>query len=488
MDLDDTSSHRDRSTERDNSGASSPVSQLNSMTNTPAKTTSTASSSSPPELMGSHNNSNSSGVASGSSASVASGDTPIGPRKRGRPKGSFRKGIKTATGTGTTPADREHRRAESSSSKRDNSDTSDFAEFLDTKKKTTTTTPTTPPSTTITAAPPQLMDNNSSSSSAASSRPIRNRTKPKDKDFVYDLSSLKGDFIYEDDAMDTALSESMMLSSAATTLSSFTDSDLASTSTTTASAAAAGTKYDLSSCELPVKIAKKRMSSANEPRHHPAVNGSVSDSVGDPPMTLTSASKRSVGRPKTTKHGGQEEKRKRDVRPNKINWDKNVLIPTRIIEHRHSVETTVAHLKGLEMRRNSIDIMIKGGGGGGNIHQLKENSRPGVVVASNSPLGMIGNIMERDGGGGARDRDAGDGEFMKDFSGGLIGESSPRRHFESATVVTSLDHHQHDMDHHVLLNGRSLGEILSMSTNGIVQQGGERGGGVAVATGGVMED
>lgn len=298
------------------------------------------------------------------------------------------------------------------------------------------------------------MDNNSSSSSAASSRPIRNRTKPKDKDFVYDLSSLKCDFIYEDDAMDTAMSESLLSAQAAenanssmTPLINFSGAELAPSSS-------------LSVTPLlpePVKIFKKRTSSA-EPRQ--ASNG-LMESMGDCVANGAGSTKRSVGRPKVNKSIPGEEK------SSKTKSSKNVTIPTRIIEHRHSVDNRpqksmvdgMDGKKDQEMRRNSIEIMIKGGG------VANVNSRH---VGGSGPLGMIENLMD--------DMMARavvtnttmvshpmmSSEPFKDFS--LVNQNGHNNNNFVSETSTGMA----NSDHHVLLNGRSLGEILSMSTNGVV--------------------
>lgn len=439
--MDETSSNRDRSTERDISRTCSPVSHLNSMT--PANITTTTTTTSPAESLA--NSSNSSGVASGPSPTV-SNDTPVAPRKRGRPKGSFRKVAKP-----TTPVDRELR-TDSASPKKDKtiSDLSELDEFLEIKKKTSSLG--SQPQPPIVPAPPQLMDNNSSSSSAASSRPIRNRTKPKDKDFVYDLSSLKCDFIYEDDAMDTAMSESLLSAQAAenansslTSLINFSGAELVPSSS-------------LSVTPLlpePVKIFKKRTSSA-EPRQ--ASNG-LMESIGDCVANGAGSSKRSVGRPKVNKTVSGEEK------SGKTKSSKNVMIPTRIIEHRHSVDTRPQKTavdgdfkKDQEMRRNSIEIMIKGGG------VANVNNRH---VGGSGPLGMIENLMDDMMARAVTNTTMVGHPMMtsepyKDFA--LVNQNGHNNNnFVSETSMGMAN-----SDHHVLLNGRSLGEILSMSTNGVV--------------------
>lgn len=441
LDLDETSSNLDRTMV---SGANSPVSQGNSTA------TAISSNSSPAESMAA-NNSNSSGVGSGSSPSA--GETPV-VRKRGRPKGSFKKAKPVVT-----PVDRELR-ADSAASKKE-SDQSDFSEFVEVKKKSVPIAP----------APPQLMDTNSSSSStaaaaAASSRPIRNRTKPKDKDFVYDLSLLKGDFIYEDEAMDTALSESILSASAQAPLNSFTGA--ASSSSTTSCSSSLGSL-------IPDKIFRNRTSSADPPSRQQSLDESCGE--GTTIAAPLAGQKRGIGRPPKVKTDRQGEKSSAEgslkLKSNgKIGFSKNVVIPTRIIEHRHSVDQRkVAQTKNAEVRRNSIEIMTKGGNVG--LNNVKENNRPMMGGGGGgAPLGMIGNIMEpmgrvlnRENGGG--------GALIKDFT---LGGESARRHFVSDVVAQSdvggLGLGMGAAVDHILLNGRSLGEILSMSTNGVVVQPG----------------
>lgn len=433
LDLDETSSHQDPGStamEGDPSRTNSPVPSANST----ASTAGAATFSTPPESMAA-NNSNSSGV--GSSPSTV--ETPV--RKRGRPKGS----IKKPRGA-PPPVDRELRTDSAAKKEVETSAFAEFQEVMTSKKKPSPMTP----------APPQLMDTNSSSSSATSSRPIRNRTKPKDKDFVYDL---KGDYIYEDEAMDTALSESIL--SASSMPNCFSG---------TATVAGNETSSGFPPSQ-PDRITKKRCSSTELARQLSSGN----DSNGEvaPSRSASVASKRSVGRPPKAKNAEpltRPDEMRGGVGPFKskcgsnINWEKNVMIPTRIIEHRHSVDHGkggLAHLKKGEVRRNSVEVMTKNGS------NVKENNRPGGGSSVGGPLGMYANIMETS---GALARDVSrEEESFKDFS-----HADELRRFVATTaeaaageeLPSTLEHH------HVLLNGRSLGEILSMSTNGIMQQPG----------------
>lgn len=402
LDIEEGSSNQGRSASTGRDNSRSPVPQT---TTTNASSVSTANSSS------------SSGVSSNSGSSSSPTEAPPVPRKRGRPKGSFK--VKTPK---SVPAPERSIREETPTPRAE----PEVPEVPEVKKKSSSTG-------TIPPLPPQV-DNNSSSSST-SSRPIRNRTKPKDKDFVYDYSILKGDFLYEDDAMASALTESML---------SATSSALNGSPTTP---------------EVPVNVNKKfeRSLSNGEP-------------VGDGPKELSVAApqKRGVGRPKTKNllqdgvaRGNLSKVKDSDSEKSlggklnqqrSINWDKNVIIPTRIIEHRHSVGDRargLVHLKE-EIRRNSIEIMTKssggGGGGGGNV---KENNRPPFLAG---PLGVIGNIMEAR----AAHRE---GDVIKEIPRQTDDLTMRHRHFLEDPGTAPGE------EPHILLNGRSRDEIKSLNNS-----------------------
>lgn len=340
--------------------------------------------------------------------------TPPPVKKRGRPKGTYKK-ARPALGLGTT---REPRVASAKESKEV------LIEILDKKPMEPT--------------PPQLIDNNSSSSSATSSRPIRNRTKPKDKDFLWDLSSLKEDFIYEDDAMDTALSESIL--SASMGPNNFTG------------AMSGGDSSDSG------KSSNKRTSNGTEHRKSSDMDTNGDEQLhgnggGQKQRTLSRdpwMNNLSNGQDNGTVDGSFKSKLN-----SKINWDKNVIIPTRVVEHRHSVDRA----RGLaqaevvrkgEMRRNSIEIMTK--------TNVKENNRPTNVA----PLSMIGNIMEPMARAKVQQQ-----QQLQHQQHQLL-ESRLENMKDLASIIEERalipDSHSPPGDHHVLLNGRSLGEILSMNT------------------------
>lgn len=112
-------------------------------------------------------------------------------------------------------------------------------------------------------------------------------------------------------------------------------------------------------------------------------------------------------------------------------------------------------MKKEETRRNSIEIMTKSGGG-----NVKENNRP--VMAG--PLGMIGNIMEAR--AVAVQKEGGAVGGLKDCAK-LLDELRLRRQFEresgeeeeeeTAAVV--------ELEHHILLNGRSFEEIRALNSS-----------------------
>lgn len=483
LDLEEGSSNHGLSRGRENSRTNSPV--LNELAASSDNTSTPPSINSSPgtgpnqtnsNTGGSRSNSSSScGIVSETSSSAANADTPEScggpPRKRGRPKGSFKKKLATDTSPDRSGGSGPPR---TNDSQRD-SDSPDLANFLEMKKKTSSSA-----STVIPPLPPQV-DNNSSSSST-SSRPIRNRTKPKDKDFVYDLFGLKGDFIYEDEAMDTAINESI-LAAANSSLNINGNASSGGTPETSASSTPSGPLP-----ELNIKISKKRKISVDK-----GVNCSGESGGENPPP-------KRPGRPKMKGDRGTEERKKSkessrrdslttktntsstvDVPSKKnpqFNWEKNVIIPTRILEHRHSLDrpaTSLAHFRKERTRRNSIEIMTKSPEAkGGNV---KENNHPGnrheareqqsCLLATNATQ-VLKEQQRRQKQQPVGGETLVDGDVEAAF-GRVTEEVHPKRLFVGAEFVNgggmagASETTPTRGELPILLNGRTMGEIMFMA-------------------------
>lgn len=226
--------------------------------------------------------------------------------------------------------------------------------------------------------------------------------------------------------------------------------------------------------EVPVRISKKRLSLAERSS---GMNGNGDGTAGENSSSVVVVVPAKRGRPRIKNLNrppvGPVERRSASKNETEVeqkksnsfqfNWEKNVIIPTRIIEHRHSVSDrgrgggVAAHLKKEETRRNSIEIMTKSAGGG----NVKENNRP--VMAG--PLGMIGNIMEARAVAVQREGGAVDG--LKDCAK-LLDELRLRRQFERESGEEEEDEETAavvELEHHILLNGRSFEEIRALNSS-----------------------
>lgn len=370
---------------------------------------------------------------------------PVPRRGRGRPKGSFRTKKAGRPTSGPRAIDRGTR----SESTRD----SDSSDFMEGKKK--------PLAVPVPSVSPEGQ-NNSGASTSSSSRPIRNRTKPKDKDFVYDLFNLEKDFIYED-AIDSALSESMLTSNSS------------SSAATTATSTPSSCNGAASEQQPPPRPPKKRMSVTEKI----LMGGGGDTPPADPTAPNAGVVKRSVGRPKTkypsTNPPPTDENNfygsyhnlnssSANSKAKEVNWTINGLIPTRIIQHRHSIDRPRLYnsLKKEEARRNSIDIMSLAK------VDLKEK-RP----SSNcEPLGVNGNLREHRMDSSNTDilkeyvrADENSQEVMEEAEEALQdGEEYDNnitldRNFVADTLLSPPEEHQSNSG--IVLNGWSLEDIIS---------------------------
>lgn len=208
--------------------------------------------------------------------------------------------------------------------------------------------------------------------------------------------------------------------------------------------------------EVPVKIAKKRMSLAERPSTNNGDGPSENSTAMAPAKRGRPRIKnldRPVGGRAVVKDDSEVDQSPTTLKSNsfQFNWEKNVIIPTRIIEHRHSVSDRgrgggVAHLKREETRRNSIEIMSKSDGG----QNVKENNRPVI----SGPLGMIGNIME------SRAMTA-----PKNTSDPFLKIMGDFKTLQRELAVEAEESEEVEPEHHILLNGRSFEEIMALNLN-----------------------